>query len=219
VIVSELRNSDYRQDVPVAASSPSFVSQLNIANLITIFRIVLIPFFVWALLAAGWMPIRSLTLRWVAAGIFILAALSDKLDGHLARSRGRVTDLGKLLDPIADKALTGAAFILLAFPLLEIPWWVPVVIIARELAITIMRMRLRRYSVLPAGRGGKAKTLVQSIAIALLLLPLERLPYWVYIVAWVFLALAIILTILSGIDYALSGWELWRGRKSAAVSR
>jgi len=203
--------TDVSGGVPVP-SAP--VSQWNIANLITLFRIILVPVFAWALLAAGWLPIRSLSLRWLAAGIFLLAALSDKLDGHLARSRGLVTDLGKLLDPIADKALTGVAFILLAFPLREIPIWVPIVILVRELGITIMRMRLRRYSVLPAGRGGKAKTLVQSIAITLLLLPLERLPYWVMVVAWVFLALAIALTLLSGIDYALNGWELWKRAKA-----
>ncbi|MDR2704033.1 MAG: CDP-diacylglycerol--glycerol-3-phosphate 3-phosphatidyltransferase [Cellulomonadaceae bacterium] len=200
-----MRSEEYI-DAPVAVPPP--VPTWNIANIITLFRIILVPVFVWALLAAGWNPIQSLTLRWVAFGIFLLAALSDKLDGHLARSRGLITDLGKLLDPIADKALMGAAFIFLAFPLLEIPWWVPVVILIRELGITLMRMRLRRYSVLPAGRGGKAKTFIQSIAIALLLLPLARLPHWVMIVAWVFLAAAIILTVLSGIDYALNGWDL-----------
>lgn len=228
--MSDLRNSGYPDGlsgyadnlpaaIPAEIAPPPVVSPWNIANIITMFRIVLVPLFAWALLAAGWSPIRSLTLRWVAVGIFVLAALSDKLDGHLARSRNLITDLGKLLDPIADKALTGAAFILLAFPLFEIPWWVPVVILVRELGITIMRMRLRRYSVLPAGRGGKAKTFIQSIAIALLLLPLETLPYWVKIVAWVFLAAAIILTVLSGIDYAINGYELWRGRKSAVVGR
>lgn len=190
------------------------VSNWNIANIITMIRIALVPVFAWLLLAAGWNPIHSLTLRWWAFAIFILAAFSDKLDGHLARSRGLITDLGKLLDPIADKALTGAAFILLACPLLEIPWWVPVVILIRELGITIMRMRLRRYAVLPAGRGGKAKTFIQSVAIAMLLMPLAALPVWVHTIAWIFLAAAIILTVLSGIDYALNGWGLYRARRS-----
>jgi len=185
-------------------------------------RIAMIPLFAWLLLAAGWYPIRSATLRWWALGIFVLAAFSDKLDGYLARSRGLVTDLGKLLDPIADKALTGAAFILLAFPLREIPWWVPVVILIRELGITFMRMNLRKYEVLPAGRGGKAKTFVQSVAIPLLLIPglftqrlaahLHYLPNWVTYLAWAFLAAAIAATLLSGIDYALSGWDLYRNR-------
>ena len=186
------------------------VSPWNIANIITMIRIAMVPVFAWLLLAAGWSPIHSLTLRWWAFAVFLLAAFSDKLDGYLARSRGLVTDLGKLLDPIADKALTGAAFVLLAFPLREIPWWVPVVILIREFGITIMRMRLRKYSVLPAGRGGKAKTFVQSVAIGMLLMPLSHLPFWVTIIAWAFLAAAIVATVLSGIDYALNGYGLWR---------
>jgi len=205
------------------------VSNWNIANIITMIRIALVPVFAWLLLRASWNPIthridgywgvHSNTLRWWALAIFVLAAFSDKLDGHLARSRGLITDLGKLLDPIADKALTGAAFILLAFPLFEIPWWVPVVILIREWGITLMRMRLRRYAVLPAGRGGKLKTLLQSIAIPLLLLPLHILPHWVKIVAWVFLAAAIAATLLSGIDYAINGWELYKGRTRSVMPR
>jgi CDP-diacylglycerol--glycerol-3-phosphate 3-phosphatidyltransferase len=193
------------------------VSNWNIANIITMIRIALVPVFAWLLLAAGWNPVHSVALRWWAVAVFVLAAFSDKLDGHLARSRGLITDLGKLLDPIADKALTGAAFILLAFPLREIPWWVPVVILIRELGITLMRMRLRKYAVLPAGRGGKAKTFVQAVAIALLLLPLHILPTWVHTVAWVFLGAAIVLTVLSGIDYAINGWELYRARRAATA--
>lgn len=200
---------DGAASVPVAPVSP-----WNIANIITMIRIVLVPVFAWALLAAGWLPIRSITLRWVACGIFVLAALSDKLDGHLARSRGLITDLGKLLDPIADKALTGVAFVLLAFPLREIPWVIPAAILIREWGITFMRMRLRRYTVLPAGRGGKAKTFLQSIAIALLLMPIETMPHWVMTVAYVFVAAALILTILTGIDYALNGWDLYQKAKA-----
>ena len=192
------------------------VSPWNIANIITMARIVLVPVFAWLLLAAGWLPIRSLTLRWWAVAIFVIAAFSDKLDGHLARSRGLITDLGKLLDPIADKALTGAAFVLLAWPLLEIPWWVPVVILVREFGITFMRMYLRRFAVLPAGRGGKLKTVFQTVAISLLLMPLGRMPYWVTIIAWAFLAGAIILTVLTGIDYAISGYELKRQQRVQA---
>jgi len=205
----------YQPNSELVAGAPAApVSPWNIANIITMIRIVLVPIFAWALLAAGWLPIRSLTLRWIAAGIFVLAALSDKLDGHLARSRGLITDLGKLLDPIADKALTGVAFVLLAFPLREIPWVIPAAILIREWGITFMRMRLRRYTVLPAGRGGKAKTFLQAIAIGLLLMPLERLPHWVMIVAYTFLAAALVLTILTGIDYALNGWDLWKAAKA-----
>ena len=212
------------------------VSNWNIANILTMIRIAMIPVFAWLLLAANWQrfatgtgvatpwwnpahwqSIHNLPLRWWAFAIFILAMLTDKLDGHLARSRGLITDLGKLLDPIADKALTGAAFILLAFPLFEIPWWVPVVILVREIGITLMRMRLRRYSVLPAGRGGKAKTFIQSIAIGLLLLPLAHLPNWVHTLAWWFLGAAIAATLLSGIDYALNGWELYKAKRNLSI--
>lgn len=191
------------------------VSPWNIANIITMIRIAMIPVFVGLLLGAGWNPVENVAMRWWACAIFVIAAFTDKLDGYLARSRGLVTDLGKLLDPIADKALTGAAFVLLAFPLLEIPWFIPVVILIRELGITLMRMVLRKYTVLPAGRGGKLKTVFQATALALLLMPLGHLPHWVTIVAWTFLAIALVLTVLTGIDYALDGWALRRRRPAA----
>ena len=226
----------------VAASEPVKppVSNWNIANILTMIRIAMVPVFAWLLLrsawqtgfpagggvhqailrpwwdAAHWHQTANLPLRWWAFAIFVLAMATDKLDGHLARSRGLITDLGKLLDPIADKALTGVAFVLLAFPLREIPWWIPAIILVREWGITIMRMRLRRYAVLPAGRGGKLKTVLQSIAIPLLLLPLATLPHWVSIVAWVVLGAATIVTLVTGIEYAISGWKLYQSRNQLA---
>ncbi len=180
-------------------------SPWNVANAVTVLRILLVPVFAWALLAEGG---ESVTWRLVATGIFLLAALSDRVDGYLARSRGLVTDVGKLLDPIADKALVGAALILLCWPLEELPWWVPTLILARELGVTALRMVVLRYAVIPASRGGKLKTVLQIAAISVFLLPLAHLPGWVGVVAWVVLGLAIVVTVVTGIDYALQGWRL-----------
>ncbi|ACZ30267.1 CDP-diacylglycerol/glycerol-3-phosphate3-phospha tidyltransferase [Xylanimonas cellulosilytica DSM 15894] len=182
-------------------------SPWNAANLVTMARIVLVPFFAWALLAEGG---HTVTWRLVAAGIFVVAALSDRVDGHLARSRNLVTDLGKLLDPIADKALVGTALVLLWVPLGVLPWWVPVVVLVRELGITAMRMVLKRYVVLPASKGGKLKTALQVTAIALFVLPLDHLPGFVGVVAWVVLGAAIAVTVVTGVDYAIKGWQIYR---------
>lgn len=190
-------------------------SPWNVANAVTFVRILLVPVFVWALLAEGG---DSVTWRLVATGIFVVAALSDKVDGYLARSRGLVTTLGKLLDPIADKALVGAALILLWWPLGELPWWVPVVILVRELGITAMRMVILRYAVLPASRGGKIKTVLQMVAITLFLLPLAHLPQAVHDTAWVVMWAAIAVTVVTGVDYAVQGWRL-RGQARAAGPR
>ncbi|GAA1728246.1 CDP-diacylglycerol--glycerol-3-phosphate 3-phosphatidyltransferase [Isoptericola hypogeus] len=180
-------------------------SPWNIANAVTVLRILLVPVFAWALLVEDG---ESVTWRLVATGIFLLAALSDRVDGHLARSRGLVTDVGKLLDPIADKALVGAALVLLWWPLGELPWWVPAVILVRELGVTVLRMVVLRYAVMPASRGGKIKTVLQIAAISLFLLPLAHLPAFVGVVAWVVLAVAIVVTVVTGVDYAVQGWRL-----------
>lgn len=182
-------------------------SPWNAANLVTMARIALVPFFAWALLAEGG---DSVTWRLVATAIFALAALSDRIDGHLARSRNLVTDLGKLLDPIADKALVGTALILLWVPLHVLPWWVPVVVLVRELGITVMRFFLKKYVVLPASKGGKLKTTLQLTAIILFLLPLDHLPGFVGVVAWVILGAAIAVTVVTGVDYAIKGAQIYR---------
>ena len=147
-------------------------SPWNIANVVTMIRIAMVPFFAWALLVEGG---DDTTWRIVATAIFVVAAVSDKVDGYLARSRGLITDLGKLLDPIADKLLVGAALILLWIPLGELPWWIPVIILVRELGITFMRMGMLKYEVMPASRGGKLKTVLQAVAISMFLLPAGRL--------------------------------------------
>jgi CDP-diacylglycerol--glycerol-3-phosphate 3-phosphatidyltransferase len=182
-------------------------SPWNIANLVTMARIVLVPVFAWALLVDDG---DSMLWRLIATGIFLLAALSDRVDGHLARSRGLVTDLGKILDPIADKALTGTALVLLWWPLGELPWWVPAIILVRELGITVMRMFMLRYAVMPASRGGKIKTVLQVAAITIFLLPLAQMPDAVGVIAWIVMWAAIIVTLVTGADYVAQAVRIRR---------
>mgnify|MGYP001507840767 FL=1 len=188
-------------------------SPWNSANLVTMARILLVPFFAWALLVDGG---ESVTWRLVATGIFVLAATSDRLDGYLARRYDLVTDLGKLLDPIADKLLVGTALVLLAWPLGELPWWVPVVVLAREQVVTLLRFAVLKYAVMPASRGGKLKTVLQTVAITLFVLPLAHLPAFVGVVAWIVLAAAILVTVVTGLEYAYPGWRLRRDAMRAA---
>ncbi|WP_368496667.1 CDP-diacylglycerol--glycerol-3-phosphate 3-phosphatidyltransferase [Herbiconiux sp. A18JL235] len=186
-------------------------SNWNLPNAITIVRILLAPvFFVMLLVDDG----QNGALRWAAAVLFILAIATDGIDGHIARSRNLVTDLGKLLDPIADKVLTGAALIGLSI-LAELPWWVTIVILVREVGITVWRFVQLSDRVIPASRGGKLKTLVQSVAISLALLPFPELfGDWVNWVNGVTMTAAVVLTVVTGIDYLVQAWRL--NRKPAA---
>ncbi|WP_029068809.1 CDP-diacylglycerol--glycerol-3-phosphate 3-phosphatidyltransferase [Jonesia quinghaiensis] len=176
----------------------------NIANIITMIRIAMVPFFVAALLVED-----SVAWRIAALVIFLVASLTDKLDGHLARSRGLITDLGKILDPIADKVLTGAALVVLSL-LGELPWWVTIVILGREAAITLMRFIVIRYVVLPASRGGKIKTVTQIAAISAWLLPLSILPGAVTVIAWILMIAAVVVTVYTGLDYMVQGLRVFR---------
>lgn len=181
-------------------------SAWNLANVLTVLRIALVPFFAWALLADGG---HTTTGRLIATALFVVAAATDRLDGWLARRSGQVTDLGKMLDPIADKVLIGTALVLLSW-LGDLPWWVTVIILVRELGITAMRFFLLRYVVLPASRGGKLKTVLQSIAIGLYLLPLDVLPELVSVVATIFMGAALVVTVVTGVDYARTGLRIRR---------
>jgi len=172
-------------------------SRWNVANVVTIGRIALVPIFAVVLLADGG---HSVPWRLVAAVIFALAALTDRVDGYLARRHNLVTELGAILDPIADKLLIGTALVILSL-LGELPWWVTVVILVRELGITVMRFGMLRYATLPVSRGGKLKTVLQSVAIALYLLPLDELPSWVRLVSGTVMGLAVALTVVTGADY------------------
>ena len=185
-------------------------SNWNVPNIITVVRILLAPLFFVMMLVAGPGGADDPGLRWAAAVLFILAIATDGIDGHIARKYDLVTDLGKLLDPIADKVLTGAALVGLSI-LGELPWWVTIVILVREIGITVWRFVQLSDRVIPASRGGKLKTLVQSIAISLALLPFPALlGDWVNWVNAVFMALALILTVVTGVDYLVQAWRLNR---------
>lgn len=185
-------------------------SAWNLANVLTVLRIVLVPFFAWAMLVDGGHTVSG---RLTATAIFVVAALTDRLDGWVARRSGQITDLGKLLDPIADKLLVGTALVLLS-ALGDLPWWVTVVILVRELGITAMRFFLLRYVVLPASRGGKLKTVLQSFAIGLYLLPLAEMPTFVSVVAAVLMGLAVLVTVVTGLDYVRAAARI---RRAAVV--
>jgi CDP-diacylglycerol---glycerol-3-phosphate 3-phosphatidyltransferase len=175
----------------------------NLANGLTVLRLVLVPLFGWLLLADDG---DSDGLRVAAFAVFAVAAATDKFDGELARRRGTVTDFGKIVDPIADKALTGMAFIGLSV-LGELPWWVTVVVLVRELGVTALRFWVIRIGVIPASRGGKLKTALQTLALGLYILPLSDAFDPIEIVA---MALAVVVTVVSGLDYVQQAWRMHR---------
>ena len=182
----------------------------QLPNAITIVRILMAPVFLWMLLADGG---SDGALRWWAAVIFIVAIATDGIDGYLARKYDIVTDLGKLLDPIADKVLTGFAFIGLSI-LGELPWWITIVVLIREVGITIYRFIVVSDHVLAAAWMGKLKTVAQAVALSLALLPLWNLVgEWIFWVNGVAMAIAVILTIASGIDYVVTEVRAARARR------
>jgi CDP-diacylglycerol--glycerol-3-phosphate 3-phosphatidyltransferase len=188
-------------------------SNWNLPNVITVVRILLAPLFIWLLLAdAG----NDGALRWWAAGLFIVAIATDGIDGAIARRQNLVTDLGKLLDPIADKVLTGGALVGLSI-LAELPWWVTIVILVREIGITVFRFAMLSDRVIPASRGGKLKTVIQSVAISLALVPLDAiLGNWVHWVNGVAMTLAVLLTVVTGLEYLVSAWQVNRKQRHDA---
>ncbi|MFZ1487190.1 CDP-diacylglycerol--glycerol-3-phosphate 3-phosphatidyltransferase, partial [Nostocoides sp.] len=191
------------------------VSAWNLPNALTVLRMLVVPFFGWLLLAEDG---QNVALRWWATALFVLAIATDRIDGDLARKRGLVTDFGKVADPIADKAITGMAFVGLSL-LGELPWWITVPVLIREWGITIMRFVVIRHGVMPAGRGGKTKTALQSIALSVFLMPLWTFPQpdlW-QALAWVVMAAAVLLTLVTGIDIALKALRLRRTSDRAAM--
>ena len=178
-------------------------SNWNIANGLTVLRLVLVPLFGWLLLTDDG---ESDGMRVAAFVVFAVAAATDKFDGELARRRGMVTDFGKVADPIADKALTGMAFIGLSI-LGELPWWVTVVVLVREIGVTALRFWVIRIGIIAASRGGKLKTALQTLALGLYILPLSSAFDPVEIVA---MALAVIVTVVTGFDYAAQAWRMHR---------
>ncbi len=146
------------------------VSNLNLPNVLTSLRIALVPVFGWALLQDGG---DSIAWRLVAFGIFVLAMITDKVDGDIARSRNLITNFGKIADPIADKAITGMAFIGLSI-VGDIWWWVTILVLVREWSVTFLRLSVLKHVVIAASASGKLKTTLQAVALSGLLLPLPH---------------------------------------------
>jgi CDP-diacylglycerol--glycerol-3-phosphate 3-phosphatidyltransferase len=203
------RNNPMQGRVVSHGDTPA--SNGNVANIITVIRILLAPVFVWLVLVDNG---EYGIIRYVAAALFILAIATDGLDGKLARRRNLVTDVGIILDPIADKVLIGGALVVLSI-LGELPWWITIAILVREFGITAFRFAVLATRVIPASRGGKLKTVVQAIAISLFLVaPWTLLGPWAAWFSWAVMVVALLLTLLTGIDYL---WQAWRQNRRATV--
>lgn len=187
------------------------VSNLNVPNVLTTLRIVMVPFFGWALLHDGG---NDPLWRWVAFALFAVAMITDKIDGDLARKHGLVTDFGKIADPIADKAITGMAFIGLSI-VGDVWWWVTVVVLLREWSVTLLRLSVLKQVVIPAAQSGKIKTVLQAFALAGLTWPLPHgdahggaFDFWpgptgevLFYLSQVMLAGAVVMTLWSGWEF------------------
>jgi CDP-diacylglycerol---glycerol-3-phosphate 3-phosphatidyltransferase len=193
----------------VARTQPS---NWNVPNVLTTLRIVLVPFFGWALLVDDG---QSITWRCVAFVIFVGAMITDKVDGDLARKHDLVTNFGKIADPIADKAITGMAFIGLS--IIMDTWWmwtITIVVLVREWAVTILRLSVLKAVVIAAAQSGKWKTVAQALALGLLSLPLREVDGWLdvpgdvtYVVAIALLLVAFVLTLWSGYEFFRDVWR------------
>jgi CDP-diacylglycerol---glycerol-3-phosphate 3-phosphatidyltransferase len=184
------------------------VSAWNIANGLTVLRLLLVPVFAVVLFHGGG---HETAWRIWATVVFGLASITDRFDGDLARRRGLVTEFGKLADPIADKALIGTALVGLS-ALGELAWWITVVMLVREVGVTALRFWVIRHGVMAASRGGKVKTLLQGVAIGLYVLPLSG---WLHVLAVVVMGAAIVLTLITGGDYVARAVRLRRGARAA----
>ena len=194
---------------PDGAAQPEQAPLLNIANVLTVLRLLLVPVFIWLSLLPG---DRA---RLAAVVVFVVAAFTDRLDGQLARSWGLVTSFGKIADPIADKALTLSAFVLLSVNQ-RLWWWVTILIVVRELGITVMRFFMLRRAVMAASRGGKIKTALQMVGLVGLLTPWSVLMLpagpaaFLTKAAYVIVAAALIVTVVTGLDYVRQAMLLSR---------
>jgi len=186
---------------------------LNIANALTILRLALVPVVLVLLFEdgghhAGW--------RVAAWGGFAVASVTDRIDGEVARRHHLVTSFGKLMDPIADKALIGGALIGLSV-LGDLPTWVTVTVLVRELGVTMLRFWVIRHGVIPASRGGKLKTFVQAVATGLYLLPIGAGPLGT--LRAVLMGIALVITVVTGIDYIARAMHLRQHSARAAMKR
>jgi CDP-diacylglycerol--glycerol-3-phosphate 3-phosphatidyltransferase len=203
--VTDAQAPDEGNAEEAAQPAPAPPGLVNVANVLTVVRIFLVPVFVVCLVHGGtaW--------RIAALVAFCGASATDFLDGQLARKRGLVTDFGKIADPIADKALTGAALITLS-ALGELPWWVTVLILVREVGITVLRFAVIRRGVIAASQGGKLKTMLQIIAICLYVLPPSLgVPA---LAKEVVMGAALVVTLVTGADYTIRAMRM--GRSSPA---
>lgn len=187
-------------------------SNWNIANALTVLRLVLVPvFFIQLMHNDG----ADDAWRVAAFVTFAVASVTDRIDGELARRHGLVTDFGQIADPIADKALIGAALVGLSL-LDELWWWVTVLILVREVGVTLLRFFVIRHGVMPASRGGKVKTLLQGLAIGLFVLPLPSGLHWL---ALGLMVVAVVMTVVTGVDYVARALHLRRTSPRAALKR
>jgi CDP-diacylglycerol---glycerol-3-phosphate 3-phosphatidyltransferase len=202
--------------MPARARRPS---NYNVANALTAVRMVLVPVFGWLLLTQGG---QDPAFRVWAFVVFLAAVITDRFDGDLARRHNLVTDFGKLMDPIADKTLTGMAFIGLSI-IGELWWWVTIVVLAREWGVTLLRLWVVRHGVLAASKGGKLKTVLQATALSAFLLPLRELPgrlstfgdvlWWGAVAVMV---AALVVTLVTGADYVRAALDVRRQGRAAA---
>jgi CDP-diacylglycerol---glycerol-3-phosphate 3-phosphatidyltransferase len=186
-----------------AATPPSSARLVNLPNALTVLRLAVVPLFAVLLLTDGGTDEEQ---RYWAALFFALAIITDRYDGLIARRTGQVTEFGKLADPIADKALTGTALIGLSV-LSLVAWWVTIAILVREVGVTLLRFWVLAHGVIAASRGGKAKTVVQALAIGLYILPLTGV---LASVRWWVMAVALVLTLVTGVDYVYRALTLRR---------
>ena len=204
-------NSEPQAHQPASAEGQSIAPVWNLPNVLTMLRIAMVPVFVVLL----WQDTTATDLG--ALVVFLLAAATDKLDGTIARRRGIVTNFGKIADPFADKLLTGAAMVVLAV-LGVMPWWAVIVIQVREVGITVLRFVMARRSVIAASNGGKLKTVLQVVFLAMMMLPAVALfgsPFgdWWETAAYVIMLLATAVTIVTGVDYCWRAWRIARDQK------
>jgi CDP-diacylglycerol--glycerol-3-phosphate 3-phosphatidyltransferase len=186
-----------------AATPPQTAKLLNLPNALTVLRLVMVPLFAWLLLQDHGSDTAG---RYWATLVFGLAIITDRYDGMIARRTGQVTEFGKLADPIADKALTGTA--LIGLSVLELlPWWVTLVILVREVGVTLLRFWVIRHGVIASSRGGKLKTVVQALAIGMYILPLSG---FLASARWWVMAVAVLLTVVTGLDYVYRALSLRR---------
>jgi CDP-diacylglycerol--glycerol-3-phosphate 3-phosphatidyltransferase len=186
---------------PGGDSRPSFLYRQT-PNLLTLLRIAAAPA-VFLIVLQGW---SDPWLRLLALVVFVAAAITDGIDGKLARSRNLISNLGKLLDPIADKLLIGAALVALAL-VAALDWWFVIAIIARELLVTGYRLWVLRRQVLAASGWGKLKTVLQIVAVSFVLAPLNFLGEWFGFITLALLAAALVTTWATAAHYFYLGWR------------